>query len=374
MGTTHDQSSRSGRIDVLVVGAGQAGLATAHALGASGVHCRVQERLPSVGDAWRRRYDSLVLFTPRELSALPGLSMPGDPSRYPSKDEMADYLERYAKRFALPVHTGDGIARLSRRSSWFTALTDAGVELSARAVVIASGAFQRPRIPRFAEVLANDVRQLDVAMYRNPRDANGKRIVVVGDGATGRQIALELASGGATVTLAMGRKRNFGPQRILKKDSNIWAFKLGFLTADKTSLRGRLVRALDITPGLGLRSSALRRAGIALAPRCIDATDRRLVFADGTSRVCDTVIYALGYTDDTTWVDVDAATTSSGFVEERGVAPIEGLFYVGREWQSCRASALVCGVHRDAAVIAEHVGRYLQGDSFQGRASAAGSD
>ena len=108
------------------------------------------------------------------------------------------------------------------------------------------------------------------------------------------------------------------------------------------------------------RSAALRRAGIELAPRCVDAADTRLAFADGSSRVCDTVIYALGYIDDTAWMDVDGATTPAGFAEERGVAPVPGLFYVGREWQSCRASALVCGVHRDAAVIAEQVKRYLE--------------
>jgi putative flavoprotein involved in K+ transport len=342
-----------------VVGAGQAGLAVARELAASGVDSIVQERLPRVGDAWRTRYDSLVLFTPRELSALPGLAMPGDARGYPTKDEMADYLERYVARFALPVVTGDGVARLSRGLSCFNALTHSGCELRARAVVIAAGAFQRPRIPRFAAMLSNDVRQLDARTYRNPTDVAPNRIAVVGDGATGRQIALELAFAGAHVTLALGRRRNFGPQRLFGRDSNLWALNLAFLTADKRSLRGRLVRALDITPGRHLRSQALRRAGIELAPRCVDAAGTRLVFGDGTARAFDTVIYALGYVDDTTWMDVEGATTGAGFAEERGVAPVPGLFYVGREWQNCRASALVCGVHRDAPVIADHVKRYL---------------
>jgi putative flavoprotein involved in K+ transport len=345
--------------DVLVVGAGQAGLATARALSECGIQCRVQERHLRVGDAWRKRFDSLVLFTTRELSTLPGLAMAGDPSGYPTKDDIADYLERYAERFNLPIETGAGIARLSFRSSRFSAITQAGQELDARAVVIATGAFQRPRVPHFAARLSKDVRQLDAVTYRNPSELEGRRIVVVGDGATGRQIALEIALAGADVTLAMGRRRNFGPQRILGKDSNVWAFKLGLLTADKDSLRARLVRALDVTPGLSLRPSALRRAGVRLAPRCIDAMGERLSFADGTSRECDTVIFALGYADDTSWIGIDGATTSSGFAQVRGVSPVPGLFYVGREWQSCRASALVCGVHRDAAVMVTHVKRYL---------------
>jgi putative flavoprotein involved in K+ transport len=238
-------------------------------------------------------------------------------------------------------------------------VTETGEELEARAVVIASGGLQRPRIPRFATTLSDQVQQLDATTYRNPMQVKGRRIIVVGDGATGRQIAVELALAQADVTLAMGRKRNFGPQLILGKDSNYWAWRLGLLTADTNSLRGRLVRSLDVTPGLHLRSSALQRTGIRLAARCIDAIGARFSFADGSSRECDTVVYAMGYVDDTSWIDIEGATTASGFSEVRGVSPVPGLFYVGREWQSCRASALVCGVHRDAALIANYIKRYL---------------
>ena len=204
--------------DVLVVGAGQAGLAAGRALVAAGVDCQLQERAPRVGDAWRRRFDSLVLFTPRELSSLPELALSGDPTGYPRKDELGDYLEHYAARLALPVRTGDGIARVSLRGARFLAVTESHDEIDAAAVVVATGAFQRPRVPRFAAELASSVRQLDAATYRNAASVAGRRAAVIGDGATGRQIALELTAAGLDVTLAMGRRRNFGPQRILGKD------------------------------------------------------------------------------------------------------------------------------------------------------------
>lgn len=351
------------RTDVLVVGAGQAGLAIARALAAKGIPLRVHERLPRVGDAWRRRFDSLVLFTPRKLSTLPDMQLSGDPDGYPAKDEVADYLERYAERFAIPVSTDDGIIRFSRRGSRFAALTSTGREVSARSAVIAAGALQRPRIPSFAARLSDAVRQLDASTYRNPGSVTGRRVTVVGSGATGRQIALELAAEGLAVTLSMGRRRNFGPQRILGRDTTAWGLRLGLITADKATFRGRLVRALDATPGLHLRPRALRRAGVRLAPRCVDASGARLSFADGSSGECDTVIFTLGYRDETAWMEIDGAATPSRFVETRGASPVPGLYYIGREWQSCRASALICGVHRDAVVIASRVMRYLEHQS-----------
>lgn len=357
------------RTGVLIVGAGQAGLAAAHALQDAGVEYVVHERHPRIGDSWRKRFDSLVLFTPRELDALPGLPMEGDPRGYPSKDEMGDYLERYAAHFDLPVVTGDGVARLGRDGDRFVARTERGRRIVAECVVVATGTFQEPRIPGFAERLSERVQQLDAKRYRNPSTITGRSVIVVGDGATGRQIALELSQAGKDVTLATGRLRRYVPQRVLGRDFTWWGVRIGLVTADKSSLAGRLVRAMDATPGLHLRLSALRRAGVALAGRCAGADGDRLLLEDGTSRRCDAVVWTLGYRDDTSWLDIPGATTIDGFVEARGIAPIPGLFHVGREWQSARASGLVCGVHRDARRIAERVRRLLGGSGLHDASS-----
>ena len=344
--------------DVLIVGAGQAGLAAARTLVGLGVDCVVHERHPTVGDSWRRRFDSLVLFTPRRLSALPGLTHDGDPDGYPGKDEMGDYLERYADRFALPVVAGNGVARLAREHDRFIATFDGGETVASRAVVVAAGAFQRPRVPRFSHELARNVQQLDAATYRNPEQIAGRSVLVVGDGATGRQIALELASVRRTM-LAAGHRRNYGPQRLLGTDTTELALRTGLLTADKASLPGRLVRALDMTPGLHLRLRALRRAGVEVLPRCVAAHGGRLRLADGREREVDAVIHAAGYSDDTAWLDIPGTIDAGAFVHDRGVGPVPGLFHVGREWQTSRASGLVCGVSRDAATIGARVREHL---------------
>lgn len=348
-------------VDVLVVGGGQAGLATAQAMRKLGIGCVVHERHDRIGNSWRHRFDSLVLFSPRKVSALPGLSHDGDPRGYPGKDEMGDYLERFAARFDLPVTTGDGIASLRRAADQFIAITDSGRRIDARCVVIATGAFQRPRVPGYATMLPARVEQLDAQSYRNPSSINGDAVLVAGDGATGRQIALELAEHGRDVTLATGRARWYTSQRVFHADFTDLGWRAGLLTADKSSVLGRTVRALDATPSRQLRRAALRRAGIRLAPRSVAARGSSVEFADGTELRCDTVVWTTGYRDDTSWVEIDDAASASGFVEDRGVTPIRGLFHVGREWQTSRASALVCGVHLDAQRIAALAKRQLAG-------------
>lgn len=343
---------KSSQVDVLVVGAGQAGLAAARALRAIGLECVVHERHARVGDSWRRRFDSLRLFSSREVSALPGLPHAGDPSGYPARNEMADYLECYAEHLDVPVVTADGIARLTTASSSFLARTDAGATVEAGAVIIATGGFQHPRVPDFADALSERVRQLDALSYRNPGNVPEGDVVVVGDGATGRQIALELVSQ-RNVTLATGGRRYYGPQRILGRDFTWWGWHTGLIRADKASPLGRIVRRFDTTPGLHLCLLSLRRAGVRLATRCVGADADQLLFSDGSRCRCDAVIWAMGYQDDTAWLKVDGASTRHRFLEERGISPVPGLYYVGREWQNSRASGLVCGVYADALAIAQ---------------------
>ena len=153
-------------LDVLVIGGGQAGLAMGYHLKRAGHRFQIVERNPRLGDSWRNRYDSLVLFTPRNYSALPGLPVPGDPNDYPTKDEMADYLERYASYFDLPVLMDTGIRSLTRLGGGFRARTDAGEIIDARAVVLATGAFQWPALPAISLQLSPDVLQLTPERYK----------------------------------------------------------------------------------------------------------------------------------------------------------------------------------------------------------------
>ncbi|HVU24108.1 MAG TPA: NAD(P)/FAD-dependent oxidoreductase [Opitutus sp.] len=348
------------RLDVLVIGAGQAGLAAGYFLQRAGVKFALIERNERVGDSWRRRYDSLRLFSPRSYDALPGAVMPGDPEGYPSKDEMAGYLEAYVQRFGLPVRAGEGVTRLERgEAGGFAAHTTARRTVAARAVIAAAGAFQRAVVPAFAGALAKDVEQFTAQTYRCPAQVKARRVVVIGAGATGRQIARELAPG-RDVWLAGGRAQTVLPQRVLGRDNLWWLDRAGVVRADKQSVVGRLARARDAFPGAHLRTRALRRRGVRVVGRALGAVGRRFRFAGDAEEEFGAVVWAVGYRDDASWLRIEGAVGEHGeFLEKRGVSPAAGLFYVGRSWQNNRASALVCGVGDDAAKIVARVRRFL---------------
>jgi putative flavoprotein involved in K+ transport len=346
-------------LDVLVVGAGQSGLAAGFFLAQTRLTFALFDAAPRVGDSWRRRYDSLVLFSPRARSALPGLALAGDPAGYPSKDELADYLEQYAAAANLPLATGEGIARLERDADLFSGTTANGRRVAARAVIAATGGFGRSIRPGFAPRLPAEVTQISADTYRNPAQVPPGRVLVVGGGGTGRQIAREL-SVSHRVSLSTGRSPMITPQRVLGRDVMAWFDALGFLRADKATPKGRFARAHDSFPGLHLRTSVLRRAGVEQRARTVGAETSRILFADGTAGEFDAVIWAAGFRDDASWLQVPGALDLAGnYVEDRGVSPIEGLFYVGRSWQNSRASALLCGVGDDARDIVARVTRYL---------------
>nr|MDQ5810441.1 NAD(P)/FAD-dependent oxidoreductase [Actinomycetota bacterium] len=267
-------------LDVLVIGGGQAGLALGYHLKQAGHRFQIVERNPRLGDSWRNRYDSLVLFTPRAYSALPGLPLQGDPEGYPGKDEIADYLERYAGYFDLPVLTDTGVRSLTRVSVGFRARTDAGEIIDTGAVVLATGAFQRPAIPAISRQLSPDVLQLTPESYKRPGQIPSGRVLVVGDGATGRQIAVELAAT-HEVLLATGRPRRVSPQRILGRSVFWWMDKLGILRASHETGVGRYLMEADPFPGKALGLGRLRRQGIRVVGRLLHVDGKRLGFAGG---------------------------------------------------------------------------------------------
>ncbi len=346
-------------LDVLVVGAGQAGLALGYHLRTTPLRFHLVDRHTRLGDSWRRRYDSLVLFTPRSYSALPGLPVPGDPGGYPTKDEIADYLERYAAHFALPVALGTGISSLEQRDGGFRATTDAGETIDARAVVLATGAFQRPAIPAIAQRLAPAVLQLTPESYKNPAQVPPGRVLIVGDGATGRQIAGELAAT-HEVLLSTGRPRRVSPERILGRSVFWWLDTFGLLRASRESAIGKYLMKADPFPGKDLALDRLRQRGVTVVGRLVRAAGRRVGFANGQEAEVATVIWAAGYRDTTDWVAIPAAKDERGeFIHHRGVPPVPNLYFIGRSWQWTRGSALLVGVGADAAYLTEHIVKHL---------------
>ena len=342
-------------LDVLVIGAGQAGLALGHHLKQTGQRFLLVDRHDRVGESWRRRFDSLTLFTPRAYSALPGLAVPGDPEGYPTKDEIADYHEGYARHLALPLALSTEIERLERHDGLFRATSTTGTVLTARAVVLATGAFQEPAIPPLGRNLAAEVVQLTPETYRNPQQAPSGTVLVVGDGATGRQIAREL-SATHRVLLAAGRPRRVSPERILGKSIFWWMDKLGVLQKSRDSVVGRYLMRTDPFPGKALGLRNLRRNGVTVVGRLTGVAGRLVSFAGGETAEIDAVVWATGYRDRTEWVAIPEAKDARGaFVQDRGISPVPRLAFVGRSWQWTRGSALLTGVGADAGYLAQRL-------------------
>ena len=284
-------------LDILVIGAGQAGLALGFHLRKTPFRFQIVDRNVRVGDSWRKRFESLVLFTPRAYSALPGLAVPGDPDGYPTKDELAAYLEMYVNHFDLPVVLGLGIRRLERADGGFRAITDTGQPIDCRVVVLATGAFQRPAILAISKQLSQEVLQLSTEDYKAPGQLPPGRVLVVGDGATGREIALELAAS-HHVLLATGHHRRVSPDRILGKSVFWWMDKLGILRASRESAIGRYLMKTDPFPGKALELGRLREQGAVVVGRIVRAVGTKVAFASGESTEIDAVLWATGYRDD----------------------------------------------------------------------------
>ena len=346
-------------LDVLVIGAGQAGLAMGYHLKQTGLRFLIVDAHARVGDSWRKRFDSLVLFTPRAYSALPGLPVPGDPEGYPTKDEIGDYLESYARHFQLPVAPGTGIDRLEQVDGEFRATTRDGRVITSWTVVLATGAFQEPAIPALAQQIADGAVQLTPKTYRNPAQTPAGTVLVVGDGATGRQIARELSET-HQVLLAAGRPRRVSPSRILGKNIFWWMDKLGVLRASHDSAVGRYLKRADPFPGKDLELSRLRERGVNVVGRLTEAAGQTVSFASGETIGIDVVIWATGYRDRTEWVAIPALKDARGaFIQQRGISPVPGLTFIGRNWQWTRGSALVTGVGADASYVAQHLARSI---------------
>lgn len=346
--------------EVLIVGGGQAGLAGARQLSRLGVKTLVVDAHARTGDSWRNRYRSLTLFTPREFSQLDGLKLDGDQEGYPSASEFADYLERYAKAFELDIRHSERVISLTRAGDGrFLARLGSGDEVTSRAVLVASGGFQRPVVPAIASGLAASVRQLNAETYRDPSEVGAGSVLVVGDGASGRDIAVDLA-GSHSVLLASGRSRRLLPERILGRSTWRWLRGLGLLNVPASSPIGRIMRKADPFPNRQRGLDDLRRLGIDVRPRAMALDGHRASFSDGSAAEIATVIWTLGYRDDSGWMDIPGAVGPDGsFLHKGGLSPVRGLFHLGRPWQRNRASALVLGVSADAQVIAGEVVRFL---------------
>ena len=355
-------------VETLVIGAGQAGLATAYHLQRRGRSCLVVDRNARIGDNWREQWDTLKLYSPAKYDGLPGLPFPAPPWSYPGKDDVADYLESYAITFDLPVRMSTTVDRLEERTAGgFTATLGADT-ITCDNVVVATGSFGRtPNVPAFASDLDPSIRQLHSSAYRRPSQLGTGPVLVVGASHSGCDIAYEAAE--HLPTTLVGSDRGQIP---LRWDSHAirWAFPLIAFAWRHVLTRRTPIGRKEMDeirhhggPMVRVKRDDLARRGVERRlARVSGVRDGRPMLDDGTVVDAATVVWCTGFRQAFEWIDVPVFK-ADGYPEEyRGVVEAaSGLFFCGLSFQFGFSSMVLLGVGRDAAYVADRIAERVKG-------------
>jgi len=336
-------------VEVIVVGGGQSGLVAGYYLKQAGIPFVILDAGSRPGEAWRSRWDSLELFTIAQYCELPGLRFPGRRGHFPTKDEMADYLDAYVRAYELPVLHNTRVTSLDREGAGYRLESTAGT-FAARQVIVATGAYRVPFVPPLAQGLGDGVYQVHTGAYRNPAEVPGRTVVVVGAANSGAQIAQELAAGHRVVLSQGSPLPHFG-RHFLGKGLHWWGDKLGLIAKPLEGERDRLHKK-TILVGSSLEKIA-RKYGIELVGRTVAAGDRSLTFEDGRTVETDAVLWATGFRYDYGWINVPVFDEKGFPKHYRGVTDAPGLTFLGMQCQYSYGSGLVWWVKIDAAYLVE---------------------
>jgi putative flavoprotein involved in K+ transport len=358
----HQRGSQPERFDVIVIGGGQAGLSVGYHLKQRGVRFAILDGNARVGDAWRKRWDSLKLFSPAWLDNLDGMPFPLPRNAFPTKDQMADYLESYAEHFELPVRSNTQVERLSRKDGLFTIKTSHG-ELVAKQVVIAMASFQNKKVPAFASELKREITQLHSSEYKNTSQLQSGSVLVVGCGNSGAEIAHEVSR---SHKVLMTAKKNdevpFDGASFLGR----WVF-LGLLMRvvfhrvltirTKLGRNARPMMMTKATPLIRTRAADLARDGVERAgTRITGVKDGLPVTDDGRALEVSNIVWCTGFESAQSWIALPIFDADGWPRHEAGVVTeAPGLYFVGLPFLYSMSSAMVHGVGRDAARISDAI-------------------
>jgi putative flavoprotein involved in K+ transport len=350
------------RVETVVIGAGQAGLSTGYHLARRGREFVILDACQRVGDNWRSHWDSLRLYSPARAAALPGMRFPAPPASYPTKDQMADFLETYASTFELPVRTGVRVSRVTSEDGGYLVSTD-GPSFRCDNVVVASGTFGRtPYVPDFAGLLDPGILQLHSSAYKNPAQLRPGGALVVGASHSGGDIAYEAGTAGHPTVLS-GRIHGQVPFDIEGRPAQVIFPVLLFVAKHLLTIRtplGRRIRPEVRAHGgplIRVKRADLAGVGVEMVPaRTVGVRHGQPVLDD--RRVLDVanVVWCTGFRQDFSWIDVPVIGADGWPLETRGVvASSPGLYFAGLAFQYAFASMLVGGAGRDAEYVVKHL-------------------
>ena len=360
---THDTFpiTKTERIETVVIGGGQAGLAVGHHLRRLDRPFVILDAAERTGDSWRNRWDSLVLFTPARYNGLPGMRFPAPSNSFVTKDQMADFLEEYARHFELPIRRRTRVNRLTRRGQNYAVHTDDTI-YEVDNIVVAMANYQKSRIPGFSSELDARVVQLHASEYKGPDQVAPGSVLIVGLGNSGADIGLELArthhtyvSGVETATVPFRIESFLGNRIGIRMVRFLGQYVLNGSTPIGRTAKQKLLRKAG--PLVRVKPQDLTAAGVERVGRIVDVQDGRPRTQDGSILDVDNVIWCTGYRPGFEWIQLPALDSETGYPRhERGVAiDHPGLFFVGLHFLHAATSATVTGVSRDA----KHVTRPL---------------
>jgi putative flavoprotein involved in K+ transport len=348
------------RFETIVIGGGQAGLSVGYELQQRGRPFVILDAHERTGDSWRRRWDSLLLFTPARIDALAGMPIPGRGDAFISKDKIADYFEAYAERFALPIRRGVRVDGLSRNGDRFM-VTAGDRRFEASNVVVAMANFQVPWIPSFAGELDPGIVQVHSHDYRNPSQLQEGGVLVVGLGNSGAEIGLEIAA--SHPTWMAGEEFGHVPFRIETFVArNILVRIVRFVGHHVLTVRtpiGRKLRPRFLAQGgplVRVKPKDLTGAGIERVPRVTGTQDGLPRLADGRVLEVANLVWCTGYRPGFSWIGLPVLGEREEPKHERGIVASEpGLYFVGLRFLYSATSDTITGVRRDARRVARHL-------------------
>ncbi|MCZ8515317.1 NAD(P)/FAD-dependent oxidoreductase [Paenibacillus filicis] len=343
-------------LDTIVIGGGQAGLASGYHLQKKGLRFLILEASDQAAGSWPRYYDSLKLFSPARFSSMPGKKFPGEPNGYPKRDEVIHYLQDYRAQYQLPVKPNQRVASVGRDGDEFTARTMTGDTFRARTIINATGSFHNPYMPAIPGQEAFKGRFLHSSEYRNPESFNYQRVVVVGRGNSAVQIGVELAEVSKT-SLAVLRPVQFVKPRLLGQEVHFWVRVIGFDTFPFWWF-GKTAPSSSGVNDSGQYKEKVAAGKPDQQPMFSSFYEGGVIWPNGTKEPVDTVIFATGYRPHLPYLAAIGALDAEGTpLHKAGISDVPGLYYVGLEGQRSFASATLRGVGPDAAFV---VGKLLR--------------